>query len=81
MRKGRTLFLGGLVSAVVGLVAAPRSGESRREAFARLRASVERRGGPAAFAGTPCSGEVRELAARPPEGTSSGEAEGAESRE
>jgi len=59
MRKGRTLFLGGLVSAVAGLVAAPRAGESRRAAIDRLRGSLRRRGGLSAFAGAPCAEEDR----------------------
>ena len=62
MRKGRTFFLGDLASAFVGLVTAPRGTPSRREALARLRATVWRRGGLSAFAGTPCSTESAEMA-------------------
>jgi hypothetical protein len=76
MRKGRTLFLGGLVSAVVGLVAAPRAGESRREAMARLRAGLQRRGGVAAFGGTPCSTESPTDTAGPSPATPDDGAEG-----
>jgi hypothetical protein len=57
MRTGRTLFLSGLVSAVAGLIAAPRGAASLQEALMRLRASVQRRGGLSAFAGTPCSAD------------------------
>ncbi len=76
MRKGRTFFLGGLVSAVVGLVAAPRAGESRREAVVRLRASLQRRGGLTAFTGTPCAGERQAATRGPSPGTPDGGAEG-----
>jgi len=76
MRKGRTLFVGSLVSAVVDLVAAPRAGESRREAVVRLRASLQRRGGLTAFAGTPCAGEQQTATQGPSPATSDGGAEG-----
>lgn len=76
MRKSRTFFLGGLVSAVVGLVAAPRAGESRREAVARLRAGLQRRGGLAAFTGTPCAEERQTTTRGPSPATPDGGAEG-----
>jgi len=79
MRKGRTSFLGGLASAVAGLVAAPRGAASRQEALARLRASVGRRGGLSAFAGTPCSTEGEKAApGRAPAGSEHGGDEGDE---
>jgi len=57
MRTGHTPFLGDIASAVAGLITASRDATSRHEALARLRASVQRRGGLSAFAGTPCSNE------------------------
>ncbi len=53
MRKGRRLFVGGLVSAGLSLLLAPRVAGSRRAALSRLRARGAASG---AFAGTPCSG-------------------------
>lgn len=76
MRKGRTLFFGGLTGAVIGLVMAPRTGESRREALVRLQATVRRRGGLSAFAGTPCSGEDAATAAGPSPRSGDGGGEG-----
>lgn len=58
MRTGRTPFLGDIASAVAGLIVGPRDATSRHEALARLRASVQRRGGLSAFAGTPCASEA-----------------------
>jgi hypothetical protein len=56
MRRGRTLFYGGVVGAALGVVLAPRSGESRRAALTRLRLTLRTgRGSLAGFAGTPCS--------------------------
>ena len=52
MRKGRRLFVGGLVSAGLSLLFAPRVAGSRRAALSRLRARGAASG---AFAGTPCS--------------------------
>ncbi len=52
MRKGRRLFVGGLVSAGLSLLVAPRVAGSRRAALSRLRARGAASG---AFAGTPCS--------------------------
>ena len=63
---GRTLIPGGLAAAVAGLIAAPRAGGSRREAFSRLQGSVRRRGGLSAFAGAPCAHEVRTTPEGPP---------------
>lgn len=56
MRKGRTLFYGGVLGAALGVVLAPRLGESRRTALTRLRLAMRTgRGALADFAGTPCS--------------------------
>ena len=56
MRKGRSLFYGGVVGAALGVVLAPRLGESRRTALTRLRLAMRTgRGSLAGFAGTPCS--------------------------
>ena len=56
MGKARSLFPGGVASAVLGVLLAPRRGESRRTAFTRLRLSLRPgRGSLGAFAGTPCS--------------------------
>jgi len=56
MGKARTLLFGSVVGAAVGVVLAPRFGESRRAALGRLRLAVRPgRGAVAAFAGTPCS--------------------------
>ena len=60
MGKARSVVFGGLIGAAVGVVLAPRHGESRREALGRLRlATRPGRGAVRAFAGTPCSKEVR----------------------
>jgi hypothetical protein len=54
--KARSLLLGGVIGAAAGVVLAPRHGESRREALARLRlAARPGRGALGAFAGTPCA--------------------------
>lgn len=56
MGKGLSLVLGGVIGAAVGVVIAPRRGESRREALARLRlAASPGAGSVRAFAGTPCA--------------------------
>jgi hypothetical protein len=56
MRGRTTLIYGSAVSAVLGVLLAPRPGESRRAALTRLRLTLRPgRGSPAAFAGTPCS--------------------------
>ena len=52
MSKRRRFFIGGLASAGLSLVLAPRVAGSRRAALARLRARGAASG---AFAGTPCS--------------------------
>ena len=71
MRKGRTLLYGGVVGAALGVVLAPRLGESRRTALTRLRLAMRTgRGSLAGFAGTPCStagptSAVAEAPARP----------------
>jgi gas vesicle protein len=60
MGKARNAVLGGVVGAAVGVVLAPRLGESRREALDRLRlAARSGRGSVRAFSGTPCAAEVR----------------------
>ncbi len=60
MGKARNLLLGGVIGAAAGVVLAPRHGESRREALARLRlAARPGRGSPRAFAGTPCAAAGR----------------------
>lgn len=56
MRKGRTLMYGGVAGAALGVLLAPRSGESRRAALRRLRLALgSGRDSLDAFAGTPCS--------------------------
>ena len=56
MGRRSTLIYGGAVSAALGVLLAPRSGESRRAALTRLRLTLRSdRGSLAAFAGTPCS--------------------------
>jgi hypothetical protein len=56
MGKARSVLLGGVIGAVAGVVLAPRRGESRRDALARLRlAARPGRGALGAFAGTPCA--------------------------
>jgi hypothetical protein len=52
MKKGRRLFVGGLASAGLSLLLAPRVAGSRRAALSRLRARGAASG---AFDGTPCS--------------------------
>jgi hypothetical protein len=60
MKNARTAALGGVIGAAVGLVLAPRLGESRRQALDRLRLAVRPgRGALRAFAGTPCAAESR----------------------
>lgn len=62
MGKARVV-VGGVIGAAVGVVLAPRLGESRREALARLRlAARSGRGAVRAFAGTPCAAEDRTAA-------------------
>ena len=79
MRKGRTLSLGGLAERRRRSVAAPRDGESRREALTRLRGSLQRRGGLSAFAGTPCAGRAQTATAgAPPPATGTAVRKGAE---
>ncbi len=57
MPKVRSLIYGGAVGAAIGVLFAPRPGESRRAALTRLRLSLQPgRGSVGAFAGTPCSG-------------------------
>jgi hypothetical protein len=54
MGKARSVVVGGVIGAAVGVVLAPRLGESRREALDRLRlAARPGRGAVRAFAGTP----------------------------
>jgi hypothetical protein len=56
MGKARSVLLGGVIGAAVGVVLAPRHGESRREALARLRVAARSgRGAVGAFSGTPCA--------------------------
>ena len=56
MRRRATLIYGSAVSAALGVMLAPRLGESRRAALTRLRLSLRPgRGSLDAFAGTPCS--------------------------
>jgi len=58
--KARSLLLGGVIGAAAGVVLAPRHGESRREALARLRLAVRPgRGALGAFSGTPCAAAGR----------------------
>jgi gas vesicle protein len=60
MGRKRSLVVGGVIGAAVGVVLAPRHGESRREALGRLRlAARPGRGALGAFAGTPCAAEGR----------------------
>jgi len=59
MGRARSLVVGGVIGAAVGVVLAPRHGVSRREALERLRlAARPGRGAVGAFAGTPCAAEV-----------------------
>ena len=63
MSKARSVVFGGVIGAALGVVLAPRGGESRREAFGRLRlAARPGHGAVRAFAGTPCSAEDRATA-------------------
>lgn len=55
MRRSRTLPYGGVVGAALGVMLAPRRGESRRVALTRLRLALRRGGSLDGFAGTPCS--------------------------
>ncbi|MEI6727830.1 MAG: hypothetical protein WCN81_16630 [Actinomycetes bacterium] len=56
MGRRTTLIFGSAVSAALGVLLAPRLGESRRAALTRLRLTLRpRRGSLGAFAGTPCS--------------------------
>jgi hypothetical protein len=56
MGKARSVLLGGVIGAAVGVVLAPRHGEARREALARLRVAARSgRGAVGAFSGTPCA--------------------------
>ncbi len=60
MGKARSVLLGGVIGAAAGVVLAPRHGESRREALARLRVAARPgRGALGAFAGTPCAAAGR----------------------
>ena len=60
MGKVRSALLGGVIGAAAGVVLAPRHGESRREALARLRlAARPGRGALGAFSGTPCAAAGR----------------------
>jgi gas vesicle protein len=60
MGSKRSLVVGGVIGAAVGVVLAPRHGESRREALGRLRlAARPGRDAVGAFAGTPCAAEGR----------------------
>jgi gas vesicle protein len=63
MGSKRSLVVGGVIGAAVGVVLAPRHGESRREALGRLRlAARPGRDAAGAFAGTPCAAEGRAYA-------------------
>jgi gas vesicle protein len=63
MGRKRSLVVGGVIGAAVGVVLAPRHGESRREALGRLRlAARPGRDAVAAFGGTPCAAEARAYA-------------------
>ena len=56
MTGRRTPLSGGTVGAALGVLLAPRRGESRRTALTRLRLSLRPgRGSLDAFSGTPCS--------------------------
>jgi hypothetical protein len=55
MRNGRRFLYGSALGAALGVVLAPRLGESRRMALTRLRLSLRPGGSLGAFAGTPCS--------------------------
>ncbi len=51
------MMVGGVLSALAGVLVTPRAGESRRAALTRLEGRLRRRGGVDAFAETPCSQE------------------------
>jgi len=56
MGKRNSFMYGSAMGAALGAVLAPRRGESRRAALARLRLALRPgRGSLSAFAGTPCS--------------------------
>jgi hypothetical protein len=56
MGKRNSFIYGSAVGAALGVVLAPRLGESRRAALTRLRLSLRPGSGSlSAFAGTPCS--------------------------
>ena len=79
MGKARRLLARGVIGAAMGVVLAPRHGESRREALGRLRlAARSGRGARGAFAGTPCAAESRayERGAAPTGGAASAERKG-----
>jgi hypothetical protein len=64
MGKVRNVRIGGVIGAAAGVVLAPRRGESRREALARLRlAARPGRGALGAFSGTPCAAAHTSVAA------------------
>ena len=56
MGKRNSFIYGSVAGAALGVVMAPRHGESRRVALTRLRLSLRPgRGSLSAFSGTPCS--------------------------
>ena len=65
MAGRRTPFSGGTVDAALGVILAPRRGESRRTALTRLRLSLRPgRGSLSAFAGTPCAQQAAPASAQ-----------------
>jgi hypothetical protein len=69
MAARRSLINASAMGAALGAILAPRHGESRRAALARLRLSLRPGGGSLhAFAGTPCSqaGQASAPAEAPP---------------
>jgi hypothetical protein len=65
MAGRHTPLSGGTVSAALGVLLAPRRGESRRAALTRLRLSLRSgRGSLNAFAGTPCSQQAGSASAQ-----------------
>ena len=67
MGKARSAVRRRRVGAAVGVVLAPRRGESRREALGRLRLAARPGRGPLrAFAGTPCAAEAAPASASRP---------------